>query len=90
MLPLGAKLKTGHGICDPLDFSFRDLETYKALINVLPKGQYVPENLWQADFKHYPKQQDCIVQVPVLPNTIFPILQTVVRFSHNYERWDFP
>lgn len=42
---------------------FRDLETYKALIDVMPKGQYVPENLWQADFRHYPKQQDCIVKV---------------------------
>ena len=45
---------------------FRDLEIYKALIDVLPKGQYVPENLWQADFRHYPKQQ---VSIP--PGSFF-------------------
>ena len=43
--------------------SFRDATVYKALIDILPKGQYVPENLIQADFWHYPKQQECIVEV---------------------------
>lgn len=41
----------------------RDAAMYKALIDILPKGQYVPENLIQADFWHYPKQQDCITEV---------------------------
>jgi len=41
----------------------RDISVYKALIDILPKGEYVPKNLWQADFGHYPKQQDCIVEV---------------------------
>ena len=44
-------------------FHFRDAAMYKALIDILPKGQYVPENLIQADFWHYPKQQDCITAV---------------------------
>ena len=43
--------------------NFRDLSVYKALIDILPKGEYVPKNLWQADFGHYPKQQECIVEV---------------------------
>ena len=42
---------------------FRNLEVYKALIDVMPKGKYVPETFFQADFGHYPKQQDCIVGV---------------------------
>ena len=33
------------------------------MIDILPKGEYVPKNLWQADFGHYPKQQECIVEV---------------------------
>lgn len=41
----------------------KNLEVYKALIEVMPKGKYVPETFLQADFHHYPKQQDCIVQV---------------------------
>lgn len=41
----------------------RDASVYKALIDILPKGAYVPENLIQADFWHYPKQQECIVEV---------------------------
>lgn len=41
----------------------KNLEVYKALIEVMPKGKYVPETHLQADFWHYPKQQDCIVEV---------------------------
>ena len=43
--------------------NFRNLEVYKALIEVMPKGKYVPETHIQADFWYYPKQQDCIVAV---------------------------
>jgi len=41
----------------------RNLEVYKALIDVMPKGKYVPETFLQAEFHHYPKQQDCIVEL---------------------------
>jgi len=41
----------------------KNLEVYKALIEVMPKGKYVPETHIQADFWYYPKQQDCIVAV---------------------------
>jgi len=41
----------------------KNLDVYKALIDIMPKGKYVPENLIQADFSHYPKQQDCIVEL---------------------------
>ncbi|KAL1452988.1 hypothetical protein WDU94_007168 [Cyamophila willieti] len=41
----------------------KDLEVYKELINVMPKGKLVPENFIQSEFMHYPKQQMCIVNL---------------------------
>lgn len=41
----------------------RDLEVYKALINVMPKGKFIPTNIFQAEFMHYPKQQQCIIDL---------------------------
>ncbi|XP_075159755.1 evolutionarily conserved signaling intermediate in Toll pathway, mitochondrial [Haematobia irritans] len=40
-----------------------DLDVYKALINVMPKGKMIPQNLFQAEFMHYPKQQQCIIDL---------------------------
>ncbi|EDW58682.2 evolutionarily conserved signaling intermediate in Toll pathway, mitochondrial [Drosophila virilis] len=40
-----------------------DLEVYKALIDVMPKGKFIPTNLFQAEFMHYPKQQQCIIDL---------------------------
>ncbi|XP_055324733.1 evolutionarily conserved signaling intermediate in Toll pathway, mitochondrial [Sitodiplosis mosellana] len=39
----------------------RDLEIYKEILNVMPKGKMIPRNMFQAEFMHYPKQQDCAV-----------------------------
>lgn len=39
----------------------RDLEVYKEILNVMPKGKMIPTNMLQAEFMHYPKQQDCAV-----------------------------
>nr|XP_022917659.1 evolutionarily conserved signaling intermediate in Toll pathway, mitochondrial-like [Onthophagus taurus] len=41
----------------------KDLNVYKALIDVMPKGKFIPTNIFQAEFMHYPKQQQCIVDV---------------------------
>lgn len=41
----------------------KDLETYRALADIFPKGKYVPENRFQVEFAHYPKQQDCMVRI---------------------------
>lgn len=41
----------------------KDLEVYKSLIDILPKGKYIPTNIFQAEFQHYPKQQQCITDV---------------------------
>jgi len=43
----------------------KDLGSYKKLLGVLPTGKYVPENRLQADFFHFPKQQDCAVKIMV-------------------------
>lgn len=39
----------------------RDLEIYKEILNVMPKGKMIARNMFQAEFMHYPKQQDCAV-----------------------------
>jgi len=41
----------------------KDLSSYKKLLDVFPKGRYIPENRLQADFHHYPKQQDCATRL---------------------------
>lgn len=41
----------------------RDLVIYKALIDVMPKGKFIPTNVFQAEFNHYPKQQQCIIDL---------------------------
>lgn len=41
----------------------KDLEVYKALINVMPKGKFIPTNFIQVEFMHYPKQQQCIIDL---------------------------
>lgn len=40
-----------------------DLEVYKALINVMPKGKFIPTNVFQSEFMHFPKQQQCIIDL---------------------------
>lgn len=41
----------------------RDIEVYKALMNVLPKGKFIPTNIIQSEFMHYPKQQQVIIDL---------------------------
>lgn len=41
----------------------QDLEIYKSLINVLPKGKFIPQNIFQAEFQHYPRQQQVIIDL---------------------------
>lgn len=41
----------------------RDLQVYKALINVMPKGKFIPTNIFQAEFMHYPRQQQVIIDL---------------------------
>lgn len=41
----------------------RDLAVYKELIDVMPKGKFVITNMFQDMFMHYPKQQQCMMDL---------------------------
>ncbi|RCN45451.1 ECSIT protein, partial [Ancylostoma caninum] len=41
----------------------KDLDVYKALLDVFPKGKMIPQNTFQRIFLHYPVQQNCCVKV---------------------------
>lgn len=41
----------------------RDLAVYNKLLDVFPKGVFVPRNFIQRMFNHYPRQQECGVQI---------------------------
>ncbi|GIY83680.1 evolutionarily conserved signaling intermediate in Toll pathway, mitochondrial [Caerostris darwini] len=40
-----------------------DLQVYKKLIDVFPKGKMIPKNLIQAEFFHFARHQDCALNV---------------------------
>ncbi|CAK9828437.1 Evolutionarily conserved signaling intermediate in Toll pathway, mitochondrial [Anthophora retusa] len=40
-----------------------DLETYKAIFNIFPKGIYIPRNKYETAFYHYPKHQDTALAI---------------------------
>ncbi|UMM29524.1 hypothetical protein L5515_011839 [Caenorhabditis briggsae] len=41
----------------------KDLDTYKSLLDVFPKGKMIPQTAFQKVFLHYPQQQNCAVKV---------------------------
>lgn len=41
----------------------RDLTCYKALMDVMPKEKFIATNMFQAEFMHYPKQQNCMMDL---------------------------
>ncbi|KAL2747994.1 hypothetical protein V1477_003889 [Vespula maculifrons] len=41
----------------------KDLEAYKALLNIFPKGPYIPRNYFTVVFRYYPKHQDVATDV---------------------------
>lgn len=40
-----------------------DLEAYKSLLDCFPKGKFIAQNLFQVEGFHYPKQQDCAIDI---------------------------
>lgn len=74
----------------------RDLKVYKKLIDVMPKGKMIPENRLQSDFFHYPKQQQCMVDLlqKMERNRIIPdeetgdmILNVFGKYSTPFKRY---
>ena len=41
----------------------RDIAAYKLLLRLFPVGKMVPKSAWQVDMMHYPKQQDCCIEL---------------------------
>lgn len=41
----------------------RDLECYKMLLKCFPKEIMIPKTMWQIEFKHFPKQQDSLIDI---------------------------
>lgn len=41
----------------------RELSIYKALVDLFPKEKMVPNNAWQVEMMHYPKQQQCCIDI---------------------------
>ncbi|XP_074059577.1 evolutionarily conserved signaling intermediate in Toll pathway, mitochondrial [Macrotis lagotis] len=69
----------------------RDLAVYNLLLDIFPKEVFVPRNMLQQIFNHYPRQQECGVKVldqmenyGVMPNkeTEFLLIQIFGRKSH--------
>jgi len=74
----------------------KDLGSYKKLLEVFPKGKMIPENRLQADFFHYPKQQQCATSLlqKMESNKIIPdeetgdiILNVFGKYSTPYKRY---
>ena len=55
-----------------------DIHAYKAILDVFPKGKMIATNMWQVEFMHYPKHQQCAIDLlekmeqngRLFPNTI--------------------
>lgn len=41
----------------------KDIDTYKSLLDIFPKGKMIPQTVFQKVFLHYPQQQNCAVKV---------------------------
>ncbi|XP_068164041.1 evolutionarily conserved signaling intermediate in Toll pathway, mitochondrial [Antennarius striatus] len=74
----------------------RDLTIYNKLLDVFPKEVFVPRNFIQRMFNHYPRQQECGVQVleqmennGVTPNTETKLLliQIFGKKSHPVKKY---
>lgn len=70
----------------------KDLEVYKSLIDVLPKGKFIPQNVFQAEFMHYPKQQQCAIDLlqQMEDNGVMPDLEMEDQLLNIFGRRGYP
>nr|CAG4637068.1 EOG090X07J4 [Ceriodaphnia reticulata] len=70
----------------------RDLQAYKNLLDILPKGIYIPTNMFQAEFMHYPKQQQCILDLleQMEDNGVIPDAETETMVLNIFGRHGHP
>ncbi|XP_023288952.1 evolutionarily conserved signaling intermediate in Toll pathway, mitochondrial isoform X2 [Orussus abietinus] len=69
-----------------------DLEMYKKLIDVLPKGKYIAMNQFQVEFMHYPKEQQCIIDLlqKMEDNAIIPDVETEEMLINIFGNHSYP
>ncbi|XP_008544083.1 evolutionarily conserved signaling intermediate in Toll pathway, mitochondrial [Microplitis demolitor] len=69
-----------------------DLEAYKAVLNTLPKGRFVAKNLFQAEMFHYPREQQCGIDVlqQMEDNGVMPDPEMELMILNIYGQHGFP
>lgn len=70
----------------------KDLEAYKALMNVFPKGQFISTNMFQLEFMHYPKQQQCAIDLleQMEINGVMPDREMKDIIINAFGKWSYP
>ncbi|XP_012255105.2 evolutionarily conserved signaling intermediate in Toll pathway, mitochondrial [Athalia rosae] len=70
----------------------KDLDAYKKLLDVLPKGKFIPSNRMQAEFMHYPKQQQCAIDVlcQMEDNGVIPDWEMEDQLLNIFGKWGYP
>ncbi|XP_048344217.1 evolutionarily conserved signaling intermediate in Toll pathway, mitochondrial isoform X1 [Sphaerodactylus townsendi] len=74
----------------------RDIAVYNKILDIFPKEVFVPQNFIQRIYNHYPRQQECGVEVleqmesyGVMPNkeTLFLLFQIFGKKSHPVRKY---
>lgn len=70
----------------------RDLAVYKALLDVLPKGKFIPRNFYQTLFMHYTKQQYVTVDLlcKMEHNCVMPDLEMQEMLLNTFGKHGLP
>jgi len=70
----------------------RDLEAYKKILDILPKGKMIPTNVFQAEFMHYPKQQQCAIDLleKMEDNGVIPDAETEAMIMNTFGKHGHP
>lgn len=69
-----------------------DLEVYKKLIDVMPKGRFISTSPLVADFMYHPKQQQCIIDLleKMEGNGVIPDLETQQMLLNIFGQFGIP
>lgn len=70
----------------------QDLQAYKNILDVFPKGKYIPTNMWQVEFMHHPKQQFCALDLleQMEQNGVMPDAEMQKQMMNIFGRHGFP
>lgn len=70
----------------------KDLESYKKIIDIFPKGRMIQTNMFQVEFMHYPKHQQCGVDIleQMEDNGVIPDTEVHQMLTNIFGRWSFP